>query len=214
MQCVVTSPHEPAYIILPEMVKQGFTRQQDAARPADRLAESGRVEPSKQREATQPRPVARKAEPAAARPRALGGIEAQGFIDCSVPGLVRASERGELATVVELLRAGENPNVCDDFGLTALHGACKKGHAQVVLLLLQHKVDVNAKANIALHGVTPLHYACKYGHAEVAEMLLAGGADPRIMTDEGRMPLELAQAKQRVGVENLLKRALGIVGCS
>lgn len=126
-------------------------------------------------------------------------------LGCHVPALVRAAGRGDLAKVVSLLEQGENPNGRDDFCLTALHGAAKKGHKRIVTLLLLRGAEVNARAS-GLHGETPLHYACKYGHVDVARVLLTGGADVSAETQDGRTPLQCAREKGHAEIELVLAR--------
>jgi len=118
------------------------------------------------------------------------------LLSCSVPELVRHAEKGELKAVRKLLDERADPNCKDDFGLTALHGAAKKGHSEVVALLLQRLAHVNVRAS-ALHDETPLHYACKYGRTQVVRLLLASGANPKSVTTEGRTPLQYAQDKKQ-----------------
>lgn len=61
----------------------------------------------------------------------------------------------------------------DEAGCTSLHRAAKKGHAEMVRLLLDHHdADRNVKNNI---GETPLHLAAKKGHAESCNCLLTAG---------------------------------------
>mmetsp|Transcript_97149 Transcript_97149/g.299425 ORF Transcript_97149/g.299425 Transcript_97149/m.299425 type:complete len:240 (+) Transcript_97149:63-782(+) len=141
-----------------------------------------------------PAPSPEAQPPARGAPAALG---------CHVPDLVREAGRGNFAEVSRLLHLGEDPNGEDDFQLTALHGAAKKGHAQIVALLLERRAKVNARA-AALHGETPLHYAAKYGHAGVVRMLLRGGADPTVAAEDGRIPLQYAQGKGHAHVETVL----------
>ncbi|CAE7439442.1 unnamed protein product, partial [Symbiodinium microadriaticum] len=47
---------------------------------------------------------------------------------CNVPPLVRLAGKGNLEAVRDLLDAGEDPDIMDDLGLTALHAAAKKGY--------------------------------------------------------------------------------------
>lgn len=48
--------------------------------------------------------------------------------------------------------------------------ACKKGHTQIVSLLLKEKIDINDCQND--YSKTPLFAACKYGHIDIVSMLL------------------------------------------
>lgn len=125
------------------------------------------------------------------------------LLSCSVPEIVRHAEKGELKAVRCLLDEGVDPNSKDDFGLTALHGAAKKGHSEVVKMLLQQRAQVNVQAG-ALQDETPLHYACKYGRASVVQILLASRANPQAVTTQGRTPLQYAQEKKQTATATIL----------
>mmetsp|Transcript_23793 Transcript_23793/g.28180 ORF Transcript_23793/g.28180 Transcript_23793/m.28180 type:complete len:152 (-) Transcript_23793:1-456(-) len=109
--------------------------------------------------------------------------EASEALACKVPALVRHAGKGNFSAVEVLLRRGEDPNVQDDFGMTALHCAAKKGDRKIVSLLLARGAQVNSCAD-NWKGEMPLHYACKYGHAKIVNMLLKSGADPHIVTQD------------------------------
>lgn len=126
---------------------------------------------------------------------------------CCVPELVRYAERGDKLAVLRLLENGEDPNIQDDFGLTALHGAAKKGHDEIVALLLLKGAEVDICAS-AWKGEAPIHYACKYGRTKVLEMLLMSGANPSLLTQEGRSPLDYAMERKHRGCGQILARAM------
>lgn len=123
-------------------------------------------------------------------------------LSCAVPKLVRLAEHGDEAAVLSRLEQGEDPNQADDFGLTALHGAAKKGHKGVVAQLLRWKADVNRSSGWM--NETPFHYACKYGHTEVVRLLLESGADPTAQSSDGRTPQQYALQKGHSGVFELV----------
>ncbi|CAE8718637.1 unnamed protein product [Polarella glacialis] len=124
-------------------------------------------------------------------------------LDCQVPELVRCAGRGDLAGVRQLLDSGMDANIQDDLGVTALHCAAKKGHGEMVRLLLERRAEVDARA-MNWKGETPVHYSCKYGHTRVLGLLLRFGANPAIRTQEGRTPLDYASEKEHLGCMELL----------
>lgn len=113
-----------------------------------------------------------------------------------VPDLVRQAGKGNLKAVIDLLEAGSDHNMPDDLGISALHCACKKGHIEIVSLLLSHGARVNS-AVASLTGNLPIHYACKYGHAEALKILLRHGADHTKRTKDGQLPADFARKKNR-----------------
>lgn len=125
-------------------------------------------------------------------------------MDCMVPDIVRSAERGDESAVLASLRAGHSPDEEDDFGLTALHGAAKKGHLQVVSHLINERADVNKRAT-RLQGETPVLYACKYGNVEAVRMLLWHQADPSAATADGRTPAQLAQRRGHLEIVRILE---------
>jgi len=76
-------------------------------------------------------------------------------------------------------------NAAQGDGLTALHWAARRGHAEVA--------DLEAKTRIGRY--TPLHLASQGGHGSVVNRLLAAGGDPgAVTTNSGVTPLHLAAA--------------------
>jgi ankyrin repeat protein len=96
-----------------------------------------------------------------------------------------AARDGDVRAVQQLLAAGIGPDVKDDrFSLgdvTPLMRASRRGHLQVVELLLKAGAKVKARdkhiSSSEADGHTPLHYAAKQRHLEVARELLKAGAD-------------------------------------
>nr|CAB3266486.1 ankyrin repeat domain-containing protein SOWAHB-like [Phallusia mammillata] len=71
-------------------------------------------------------------------------------------------------------------------GYTALHWAAKKGNIDMVNMLLDQKIDVNARSN---GGYTPLHLAAIHGHEHIISHLLEYEADPTIRDYSGRQAI-------------------------
>jgi uncharacterized protein len=58
------------------------------------------------------------------------------------PSLVRAAKAGRLNTVRRILSRGEDVDVRDRYGRTALMEAVREGHIEVVKLLLENGADI------------------------------------------------------------------------
>jgi len=108
--------------------------------------------------------------------------------------------------VLLLVEQGADINVKGDWGRTALHFACNKGHIQSARILMHHSADIDAEdtdrwtplhhannkmqiecikllvergANVNAKdglGLTPLHHACRDGHKDCVQLLLDSGA--------------------------------------
>ena len=88
--------------------------------------------------------------------------------DESLPPLHLATIHGANYWVTDLLAAGADVNVKDEFGRTPLHWAAEEGHYAVAVLLLGAGASLEAKD---LDGRTPLYYAERYGNGDVMKLL-------------------------------------------
>ena len=104
-----------------------------------------------------------------------------------------AAEEGDIEAVKEHLAAGTDKNVrAGKWGDTPLHRAAFWGYTEIVELLINNEVDVNAKDD---YGCTPLHDAAEYSHLEITEMLIGRGPDMNALDNNGDTPLDLASGK-------------------
>lgn len=74
-----------------------------------------------------------------------------------------------------LLLDGKSVDSCDAAQRTPLQWACRRGHVEVVSLLLQKSAKPDEDD---FQGVKPLHEAAKMNHASIVKMLLCAGVDP------------------------------------
>ena len=88
--------------------------------------------------------------------------------------LIMASKDGNIEKIRELINKKCNLDVRDaNNGHTALIWASKRGHLNIVKLLLEAGADVNELTNI---GMTALMWAKIFGHKEIEILLTDAGA--------------------------------------
>lgn len=93
-------------------------------------------------------------------------------------GLIRASDRGYVETVKELLKTDIRVNHINRMGWTALHEAVILGggderHAEIVRMLINAGADINLPDK---EGITPLEHARSRGYTNIAKILEEAGA--------------------------------------
>ena len=114
-------------------------------------------------------------------------------LQSNAKSLHRSAEEGDIEAVKEHLAAGTDKNVrVGKWGDTPLHRAAFWGYTEIVELLINNEVDVNAKDD---YGCTPLHDAAEYSHLEIAEMLIGRGPNMNALDNNGDTPLDLASGK-------------------
>ncbi|XP_035678814.1 GA-binding protein subunit beta-2-like [Branchiostoma floridae] len=90
-----------------------------------------------------------------------------------------AVEKGDVQIVRRGLEAGVDVNVKRDWrhwnDSTPLHVASKYGQTEVAELLIEHKAEVDARAELLQS--TPLHWAALMGRTGTCELLIRHGAD-------------------------------------
>ena len=101
-----------------------------------------------------------------------------------------------------LSTSGVDINRMSPAGLTALHQAAMDGNVECAQALLLNGGDVNVTD---CEGCTPLHTAAICGHTEFVHFLLAAGADPFLKTDDGQVPIQLADDEK---IKKLLRNAM------
>ena len=94
--------------------------------------------------------------------------------------LLEAAKTGDIDTVNTLIKIRADVNEIDDLEATPLIWAARKGHAEVVQVLIDAGANVNASDPFGrIVGETPLMWAIRNQHIEIAQNLVAkgGGVD-------------------------------------
>jgi ankyrin repeat protein len=120
-----------------------------------------------------------------------------------------SAQRGDADAMRSMLGAGENPDVRDQYGQTALMLAASRGHLGAVTVLIEAGADLD---HTAKYGLSALMLAVINAHDDVAELLLAAGANTRILGTgtpgfAGKTVLELARERGRERIAEILRRA-------
>jgi hypothetical protein len=88
-------------------------------------------------------------------------------------------------------------------GVKWLHQAVRDHDIQKIRTLLSEGDSISDKDWL---GYAPLHWACYFGYADVAELLLHSGANPNLISDTGRTPLEIAKTMDYKQIAELLRK--------
>jgi hypothetical protein len=97
--------------------------------------------------------------------------------------LSAAVDKGQIATIDELLRAGADANSSNDAGITVLMVAVVHRQHEAVGRLLDGGARINAQDD---RGKTALMWAAAYRDPDIAHLLLERGADASIRDDAGQ----------------------------
>jgi ankyrin repeat protein len=106
--------------------------------------------------------------------------------------LAKAARLGNVKAAEDLLEAGVNPNVPDQYGATALYHAASMNQLDAVKLLLNYHADPNLSGGPNPHKATPLQRAADLGNSRMASTLIAAGANVNARGPEGRTALFFA----------------------
>lgn len=117
--------------------------------------------------------------------------------------LTIAAINGNLNEIVRIFYTSPktNPDVKDEFKMTPLHHASKKGYIDIVKILLEKEATINIQDD---RDNTPLAYAVSNGHIEIVALLLKSGAQIETRNCVNYTPLHLAAACMYPDIVELL----------
>jgi uncharacterized protein len=118
--------------------------------------------------------------------------------------LIIASYEGHTEIVRLLLEAGADVRALDPgMKATALHAAAYAGRSDAARLLIEHGIDINKQG--PYNGYTALHDAIWQNNIETARIILQAGPDLSLESHEGQTPLEMARARDRKKIADLIE---------
>ena len=118
----------------------------------------------------------------------------------------KACRTGDIATVKQMLDAGQNVNQDFGTGVTPLGAAAARGHAEVVQLLLDRGANPNARDDV--FKLTPLTMAFFFGQPKLIPILMPRTTEDldtvlRFASMMGAVPLVEATLKAKVQPHDL-----------
>jgi hypothetical protein len=119
--------------------------------------------------------------------------------------LLAAAKNKDLNKVIAALTNGADVNAKNENGTTSLYWASRKGHTEIVTMLLEKRAIVDAKDN---GGYTALYWASYYGYTDIVKLLLEKGASVNELGNNGKTALDMASEQGHTEIVKLLKKAI------
>ena len=104
--------------------------------------------------------------------------------------LLFASFRGNVSTIIQLIKHGADINLSNNEGLNVIHMASQGNQAaSIVYFKEKYKIDI---MSVDAYGSTPLHWACYTGSEQAFNFLISYKVDINLQDNQGLTPLHLA----------------------
>ncbi len=106
-----------------------------------------------------------------------------------------ASAKGKTAEAKRLIAEGAPVDweAKDGLGFTPVFMASSAGHTEIVMLLHEHKANINAKTDSTGGGDTPLHWAARNNKMDTVRALVEAGCNIGIRNSRGNTAAEDAK---------------------
>lgn len=112
---------------------------------------------------------------------------------------------GHVEAMRVLLAAGADAcaTPVNEMRVQPLHAAVAARNLEAVALLLDHGADVNARQQV---GYTPLMGAASGGRDDIVDRLLAHGANPALVSEDGKTAADIAAEHGHAALAERLRR--------
>lgn len=102
-----------------------------------------------------------------------------------------AAQGGNAQDCDALIEYGADPNWSGPGGDTSLIVACRRGHIEVVNILLSHGANINAISNS--DGMGPIHICSSRGDLDMLNLILEANANVSLRTRNGLTAVDIAK---------------------
>ncbi|XP_072763302.1 uncharacterized protein Dgo isoform X1 [Anoplolepis gracilipes] len=117
-----------------------------------------------------------------------------------------ACQNGHNQSCRELLLAGSNPDLQNNYGDTPLHTSARYGHAGVTRILISALCRVSDQNK---NGDTALHIAAAMGRRKLTRILLEAGCDRSLRNKQGETAKDIARRKNHNEILEIISKARG-----
>lgn len=115
--------------------------------------------------------------------------------------LLLATEDNKDKKVLDLLRAGADPNTKNAYEVTPIMYAAENGNQYICKILIDYGADIDAKPE---YGAPPLVTAAQFNHSEIVNLFMLNGANPDIVDDYDNTALIYAIAYGHAKIADML----------
>lgn len=100
--------------------------------------------------------------------------------------------QNDVMLTLSLIKSGTPVSQHDLHGCTPLHLAARRGHLEMVMVLVQLGGDVNSRGE---RQWTPLHESMSQNHSNISSLLIACGANLEATNDAGETPEDVGRRR-------------------